>query len=195
MESAERQRLEARPSHRRQWLITGALVLTAGLLWYAFRPSGEAPWNNQMIQAQFADLVIQRPEAHEQPGNAPADPSVKPPQTDVHVVLKYVLANHTRKPYRLPPPSHGSLMKNLEHRGLQDMDTVVWDGPVIPAGKTATVEFDLTLYAETEDLSGEHLQAQQNLVAFCNRRLKPIQSLVFFDYTNRYAIDLPRGWD
>jgi len=195
MEAAERHRLESRPSHRGRWFIIGAVIVAAALLWYAFRPSGDVPWNNQMIQAQFADLVIQRPEAHEEAGNVVADSGVKAPQTDVHVVLKYVLANHTGKPYRLPPPSHGSLMKSLEHRGLQDVDTVVWDGPLIPAGKTASVEFDLTLYPETEDLSGEHLQAKQNLVAFCNRRLKPIQSLVFFDYAHRYAIDLPRGWD
>lgn len=191
MQASERHRPESpSSSYRGRWFVVAALILAAALFWYAFHPSRQDPWNNQAIQAKFADLVIQRP----QTDPPTADSDAEKLQADVHVVLRYVLTNHSGKPYRMPPPSHGALMKNLSRLGLQEVDSVVWESPVIPAGKTASVQFDLTLSPESEDLSGDELQAHQNLVAFCNRRLKEIRGLVFFDYSHRYAIDLPRGW-
>ncbi len=198
MDTNERLRSGSRPSSQRaRWLLIGSIILAAGLLgyWYSVRGGSEDPWNNQAIQARFASLVVQRPETAAQPQDENADADDEKPQTDVHVILHYVLVNNTSKPYSMPPPAKGSLMKNLIEQGPREVDTVVWDGGVIPAGKTGDVEFDVTLDLKTEDLSGEELQSHQDLVAFCNRRFKQIRDFVFYDYAHQYAINLPGGWD
>jgi hypothetical protein len=172
------------------WFAAIALLL-AGALWYAFHPLHDKPWNNQAVEAHFSDLIIQRPQTEaEMP-----ESDVQKPQRDVHIVLHYVLTNHTGKPYRIPPPSLGALMKNVTHTGLSEMDSVVWESPVIAAGKTAKVEFDLAFDPSAPGEDPEEIAKPEQLQAFCNRQLNPIQGLVFFDYANRYAIDLPRGWD
>lgn len=172
------------------WFLAAASLLVLGLLWYALRPSGDRPWDNKAVQAQFSDLVVQRPQTEaEMP-----ESDVQKPQRDIHIVLHYVVTNHTRKPYRIPPPSLGALMKNVPHRGLTEVDSVVWESPVIPAGKSAKVEFDLAFDPSVHADDPEELARPDHLDAFSNRELSRIQGLVFFDYANRYAIDLPRGW-
>lgn len=171
------------------WILVS--LLAVGALWYALRPVPDKPWDNRAVEAHFADLVIQRPQTEAEM----AESDVQKPQRDVHIVLHYVLTNHTRKPYRIPPPALGALMKNLPHAGLREVDSVVWESPVIAAGKSAKVEFDLAFDPSAPGDDTEEVARPDQLDAFCNRQLNPIQSLVFFDYANRFAIDLPRGWN
>ena len=173
------------------WLVVVAPLLVVGLVWYALRPSGDQPWNNQAVQAQFSDVVVQRPQTEaEMP-----ESNVDKPQRDIHIILHYVVTNHTRKPYRIPPPSQGALMKNIPHRGLAEVDSVIWESPVIQAGKSAKVEFDLAFDTSAHADDPEELAKPEHLDEFSSRELSRIQGLVFFDYANRYAIDLPRGWN
>ena len=44
------------------WALAAGVVLLGLLAWLALRPSGEAPWDDKAIAADFQTLTIQKPE-------------------------------------------------------------------------------------------------------------------------------------
>lgn len=163
--------------------LLGCLLLGV-VLWLVLRSPAELPWDNQAITARFQDLTIQQPA-----------PDLQKPG-DVHVILSYALTNLTGHDYRIPAPSLGVLMKHLPEGGLQEVDSVSWDSQaLIPARKTANVQFDVTIPAPSNDAGPEPEHPQQDLGTLGSERLRGIRGLVFFDYGRHYSIELPRGWD
>ncbi|MFP5230079.1 MAG: hypothetical protein ACLGXA_20875 [Acidobacteriota bacterium] len=145
--------------------------------WMAWRHWEDGRWDNQAIAAQFKDFTVQRQN-----------------ERDVHLLLRYRLTNATRTPYQLAPPQHGVLMRRVPEGDLEEIDSVVWEPIVIPAGKTADAEFDVTLPSAQDAAGTTPAPDDQDLKDFANHELAHMQGLVFFDYGKRYWIDLPKGW-
>jgi hypothetical protein len=173
---------------RSVWLdcsLGAALVVLGLLTWLALRPSGEAPWNDKAIAAEFQTLTIQKPVAPDEAGQTPGD---------VHVLIRYRLRNSTAHEYRVPEPRHGVLMKSVTGAGWQEVDSVLWDNHLsVPARKTADVEFDMSI-PSTDPGAPEELRQQKDLAAAGMAKLRSIEGLAFFDYEHHYVIHLPRGW-
>jgi hypothetical protein len=156
------------------------------VLWLTLRPSGEPPWNDKAIAADFQTLTIQKPDGPVEAGQTPGD---------VHVVFRYRLRNSTARTYRVPEPKSGVLMKSVAGGGWQEVDSVLWDNHLsIPARKTADVEFDMAI-PSTDPGAPEELSEQKDLAAAAMARLQSIENLTFFDYEHHYVIHLPRGWE
>lgn len=182
--STEGQQRERRPT-RMRWVLACGLVVLGVALWLVLRPSGDAPWNDRAIAADFQTLTIQKAEAPVEAGQTPGD---------VHVIFRYRLRNLTNKPYQVPEPRHGVLMKSVTGGGWQEVDSVLWDQHLtIPARNAADVEFDMAI-PSTDPGAPEDLPQQKDLAAAGMERLHTIGELAFFDYAHRYVIHLPKGW-
>ncbi|HEX3986069.1 MAG TPA: hypothetical protein VHX13_05595 [Acidobacteriaceae bacterium] len=175
-----------RGSTRLEWALGCALAVLGLVLWLTLRPSGEPPWNDKAIAADFQTLTIQKPDGPVEAGQTPGD---------VHVVFRYRLRNSTARTYRVPEPKSGVLMKSVAGGGWQEVDSVLWDNHLsIPARKTADVEFDMAI-PSTDPGAPEELSEQKDLAAAAMARLQSIENLTFFDYEHHYVIHLPRGWE
>lgn len=157
-------------------VVVISLCLLAGVVWYILRPSREEPWNAHAITATFADLTTQ------------------PSGNDVHLIFRYNLTNNTKKNFRLPAPTLGALMRKLPDGKLKEVDSAEWESVLIPAGKTVSEEFDLSIDPTRYDLTPEEMRVHQALLSFAAERLQNYRALAFFDYGEHYWIDLPRGW-
>lgn len=172
-------------SVRMEWLLGGALVILGLALWLGLRHSGEAPWNDQAIAADFQTLTIQKPDGPAEAGQTPGD---------VHLIFHYRLRNLTDKAWQVPEPKLGVLMKSVTGGGWQQVDSVLWDNHLtIPARKAAEVEFDMAI-PSTDPGAPEPPKDQKELAAAGTERLHHMGDLAFFDYQRRYVIHLPKGW-
>jgi ABC-type nickel/cobalt efflux system permease component RcnA len=166
------------PRRSRWWIAAAAaLVLLAIAGWSIWRHEQDYRWDTQAIAAQFRDVTVQRQD-----------------EKDVHLLLHYALTNSTHHNYRLASPPLGVLMQRRPEGALKEMDSVIWDSIVIPAGKTVIAEFDVSLQAVQDLASPEEIHSAHDLQAFAGHELSGIRGLVFWDYGNRYWIELPRGW-
>jgi hypothetical protein len=161
-------------------VVTGVALGAVG--WAAWRQWEDGRWDNRAIAAQFRDVTVQRQN-----------------EKDVHLLLHYALTNATHRSYRLAGPPLGVLMQrvrpgDLKEGDLKEMDSVIWDPIAIPAGKTVNAEFDVTLLSVENLISPEAIHSEKDLQAFAGHELSRMDGLVFFDYGNRYWIDLPKGW-
>lgn len=172
---------------RVEWAVVAGLLALGVVLGLVLRPSGEAPWDDKAIAAEFQTLTIQKAVGPEEAGQTPGD---------VHVVVRYRLRNATDQAYQVPEPKHGVLMRSMAAGGAwQEVDSVLWNQHLtIPARQAAEVEFDMAIPSTDED-APEDPQEQQDVVAAGMARLRPIRELVFVDYAHRYVIHLPRGWE
>lgn len=170
---------------RLDWVVGTGLLALVVVLWLVLRPSGDVPWNDKAIAADFQTLTIQKAEGPEEAGRTPGD---------VHVLLRYRLRNSTAHEYRIPEPKHGVLMKSVEGGKWQEVDSVLWDDHLlVPARKTADVEFDMAI-PSTDPGAPEEMKEQKDLAAAAMARMGSIENLTFFDYEHHYVIHLPRGW-
>jgi hypothetical protein len=170
------------------WALGAGVVMLGLLAWLALRPSGEAPWDDKAIAADFQTLTIQKPIGPIEAGQTPGD---------VHVLIRYRLRNSTGHEYRVPEPKHGVLMKSAPGGKWQEVDSVLWDNHLsVPARKTADVEFDMAIPSTDPGDPGapEEMKEQKDLAAAGMARLRSIEDLAFFDYEHHYVIHLPRGW-
>lgn len=155
----------------------GLAVLAGAIMWYVSLPKTQPQWNPKAITAKYTDLTAQRRD------------------TQVHVVFRFALTNTTNVDYLLPTGVDGVLMKGVPQGGYQKLKNVTWDSHVsIPAKKVVNVEFDLPIDPSEYNIKPEELDGESKLIPFMGRRLKEIDGLVFFDYVNRYEIDMPNGW-
>ena len=170
---------DPRPPHNARWWIVAAasLALLVAVGWSVWRHEQDYRWDTRAIAAEFRDVTIQRQN-----------------EKDVHLLLHYALTNSTRHSYRLASPPLGVLMLRPPEGELREMDSVIWDSIVIPAGKTAIAEFDVTLQTVQDLARPEEIHSAQDLQAFAGHELSGMRGLVFWDYGNRYWIELPRGW-
>lgn len=170
---------------RIEWLLGGALLVLGLALWLGLRNSGDAPWDDKAIAADFQTLTIQKPDGPAEAGQTPGD---------VHLIFRYRLRNLTNKPYQVPEPKVGVLMKSVTGGGWQEVDSVLWDNHLtIPARKAAEVEFDMAI-PSTDPGAPEEPKDQKELAAAGTQRLHQMGDLAFFDYQRRYVIHLPKGW-
>ena len=170
---------------RMEWLLGGALVLLGLALWFGLRRSGDAPWNDKAIAADFQTLTIQKPDGPPEAGQTPGD---------VHLIFRYRLRNLTNKAWQVPEPKVGVLMKSVSGGGWQEVDSVLWDNHLtIPARKAAEVEFDMAI-PSTDPGAPEPPKDNSELAAAGTQRLRQIGDLALFDYQRRYVIHLPKGW-
>ena len=180
----------ARDAHKRgltrwEWTLAAGLLALGAVLWLALRPSGDAAWDDKAIAADFQTLTIQKPVGPEETGQTPGD---------VHVLLWYRLRNSTGHAYRIPEAKHGVLMKSVAGGKWQEVDSVLWDDHLlVPARKTAEVEFDMAI-PSTDPGAPEESKEQKDLAAAAMARMGSIENLTFFDYEHHYVIHLPRGW-
>jgi hypothetical protein len=161
----------------RNSLVGAGIVVAIALLWFIVHRERETPWNNQAITAHFVEV------------------SVATGETDVHLVIRYQLANHTGHTYRMPQPAHGELMRRQPDGTMKEVDSVEWDQATpVPSRGTAEEQLDVALDPLQYDMDLDELKNHDKLVTFEQQRLQEMRGLVFLDYAHHYRIELPRGW-
>ncbi|HEY5329913.1 MAG TPA: hypothetical protein VIJ79_08530 [Acidobacteriaceae bacterium] len=152
--------------------IVGAIIL-CGIIWWADKPPKDKPFNTKAISAKYSGLGFQRR------------------SDDFHLIFEYSLHNNTDKDYRLP--SNSALMiVNPENGGLQKVADTTWDtDTVVPVGQTVNLKFDVPYKLADYNLQPSDYSDSKD-VEFAGRRLKEINGIKVFDYTDRYEIDCPK---
>ena len=181
MESASWKRSVLRAIGFGVGLAAGLVLLSAGVYWLTQRPQ---PWSTTAITAGPPELSMATGEI-------------------ITFKVRYPLTNHTKADCTLPVSPTGVLFfKKSDDGSLLKVDDATWDGALtIPPGQTIDARFeyqvklsDYDTSLDKADLRYEEWRHKSELSKFLNRRLQEVAGFVFFDYQNRYNIDLPRNW-
>jgi hypothetical protein len=154
-------------------LVVSLIVLT----WVSWS-NRERPWKKSVITTSFTVITAQvRDES-------------------VYLTFKYGLHNTGKEDYSFPSTATGQLFVKLpEGRGLERLEDSKWPlGVIIPPNQTVNIEFDVPFKLSKFNSTSEELRSLPALGNFVNRRLKAMDGFTFFDYTNRYQIELANGW-
>jgi hypothetical protein len=150
-----------------------AAVIFGVAIWWSGRPVKPKPMNPHAITGTFSGMGMQ----------------VR--TDDMHLTVTYGLHNTTDKDYSLP--STGELMiVDPENKGLDVIHGVTWDSATIPPGQTVNLNFDIPYPLSDYNKTAADLTDEKAMVDFIQKRLKEIDGFRFFDYGNRYEIDLPK---
>jgi hypothetical protein len=149
-------------------------IVVGVALWWSTRPVKAKPMNSHSIVGSYSGMGMQVR------GDA------------MHLTVTYGLHNTTDKDYSLP--TIGELMiVNPENKGLDSLEGFTWDSTtIIPAGQTANLKFDIPYPLSSYNKTAADLTDDKVMVDFIEKRLKEIDGFKFFDYGNRYEIDLPK---
>lgn len=157
----------------------GGFAVAAGILlgaavWWSARPIKPKPMNSHAIVGTFSGMEMQVR------GDA------------MHLKVTYGLHNTTYKDYSVP--AIGELMiVNPENKGLDALEGCTWDSSTtIPPGQTVNLKFDIPYPLSEYNMKTADLTDDKAMVNFIEKRLKEIDGFRFFDYGNRYEIDLPK---
>ncbi len=162
-------------------LAAGLILFSASVYWLTQRPRS---WTTSVITAGQPVLSMETGEI-------------------ITFHVRYPLTNHTKVNYTLPEPPDGTLFfKSSDDGSLLKVDDATWDGSLtIPPGQTVDARFDYKIKLSDYNTSLDKLASNTNsddispeLTKFLDRRLQEIAGFVFFDYQNRYKIDMPRNW-
>jgi hypothetical protein len=159
-------------------LALGLAVIAGAIYWYSSRPKQPKPWNFNAIKATYT--VLQ--------GQVRGD--------DVHLTFVYALHNPNDVDYSLPGEVSAELMRKLPNDGgFQKLNGASWgERVIIPAKQTVNVEFDVPIHLSDFNTKSTEMENEEKFAKFTARRLSEMDGLAFFDYSNRYRIDLPNGW-
>ncbi len=150
-----------------------AAIIIGTAVWWSSRPVKPKPMNSHAIVGNYAGMGMQVR------GDA------------MHLTMTYGLHNTTDKDYS--QPTNGELMiVNPENNGLDSIQGVTWDSTTIPPGQTVNLKFDISYPLSDYNTTAADLTDFKAEVSFINKRLKEIDGFRFFDYVNRYEIDLPK---
>src|SRR5258708_15991593 len=168
--------------------ICAAVIIAAGY-WYSARPK---PWNSSAIKAKFETMGL----------------STNPKQSNYSLNFVYSLENTTDRNYDFYP-TNVAMFANLSESfsdasqhdpalskdfGDYQIDTPTIDGPpFIPAHNRARFQVRV-VYQVPSDFSEKDKADTNMAIKQVGRRLKVLKSIVLFDQSNRYRIDLPKGW-
>lgn len=151
-----------------------ATIIIGTAIWWSGRPVKPKPMNSHAITAKFSGMAM----------------SVR--EETLHLTVTYGLHNTTDRDYTLP--SLGEMMVvNPENKGLDTVEGITWDSTSrIPPGQTVNLKFDVPYTLSSYNKTAADLTGLQAEVEFIKNRLKEIDGFRFFDYSERYEIDLPK---
>jgi hypothetical protein len=157
-----------------KWKTTVITIIVGAPLWISSRPVKPKPMNSHAILATYSGMGMQVR------GDA------------MHLTVTYGLKNTTDNDYALP--TVGELMiVNPENKGLDAITGFTWDSTTrIPPGHTVNLKFDIPYPLSDYNKTSEQLTDDKAMVEFIEKRLKEIDGFVFFDYVDRYEIELPK---
>ena len=162
--------------------VFGAIILGT-ITWWVSRPTS---WKTNAVTAKYSTLTAR--------------------QTNdvVQMDFVYSLTNHTKNDYSLPPFVAGSLMRRLpESDSVEKLDDVTWDYDVkIPPKQTVDIKFTVSYKLSDFNMTADEIngpgtngeEVPPKFVEFINRRMKEANGLRFYDYSSKYQIDMPSGW-
>ena len=156
------------------------LAILAGMgIWYWNRPKPPRPFDTKILTAKYSLLTIQRRGVGE--------------NATLNCSYQYGITNAGKFDYIFPQPATGQLLaRSKETSALTLLSNASWDqGTVIPSKQTINITFNLSYRLADYNTKDEELEDEKKLRAFAKRRFDEVPSMVFFDYGNRYEIDLP----
>lgn len=153
--------------------VVSAIIFGA-ILWWSYRPVKPKPMNPNAITAKFSGMAM----------------GIR--EETLHLTVTYSLHNTTDRDYTLP--SLGEMMVvNPENKGLDTFEGITWDTTSrIPLGQTVNLKFDVPYALSSYNKTAADLTDLKAEVEFIKNRLKEIDGFRFFDYSERYEIDLPK---
>lgn len=177
----------------KRWAITGAsfgaglavtLSLIAGVYsLYASKPNPPKPWNTRAITATY-DYI-----------DTEGDNNT--------FVFYYTLQNNTDYDYRIADATNVTLLAKLERQkslsGSKNDQYLKFDFPLlVPAKQRLRLAIHLDYpsgkQSKAEATKDEREKYKNELSVLLNVTVPNLDGFAIFDESNRYQIDLPKGW-
>jgi hypothetical protein len=164
--------------------LTASLIF-AGFLWYESRPKSpepSRPWNTKAITAEFDVLDTEGDKNN--------------------IIFNYTLQNNTEFDYQMPEGSVRLMAQLQRENSLSSADegfTNLDKNVFIPAKQRFRYTVHMGYPYDKETLPSNASREQktawrQRLASYLNQEMGNLNGFVLFDESNRYQINLPKGW-
>jgi hypothetical protein len=167
-------------------------LVLGGVIWYKSRPEPPKPWNTSALKASYDSIDTE------------GDKST--------FVFYYILENETNNDYKIENAEHITFAARLEQEKSLSIDSMggadqlfKLDYPLfVPAKQRVRIAIHFAeTYGGSEKIRGNDYGAAslEELRRFhkavtddLKKEDSNLDGFVFFDETNRYQINFPRGW-
>jgi len=160
-------------------------LIVGGVICYNSRPKPVKPWDTSALKATY-DYVDTEGE-------------------NKTLVFHYIIENATRVDYKLESADNVVLASRIQHSNSlsveRDENVLKIEWPVfIPAGQRVTLALHVGYpypgkVESFAEMTSNELENYRKAVAHhVSEKLPNLNGFVLFDQTNRYQVNLPKGW-